>query len=201
MESSGLRRRGGKGSEAAEDETRSLDQDTMSPGPPSDGEEYSDEEQYYRDSDSEGSIGEDVEWTEEDEAEYQKRKAEFEVEAPDDTWMLLAALLGFLACGTAAAFIPKYVVPACASPRPSAAAQCPVLLRRYTGLEKDYVMAAGMFLMIGYVTYLNFIAPLLGCTKADGEDDDISPSSVFIVASSMGVLIGGLMSSAVQVLL
>lgn len=63
-------------------------------------------------------------------------------------------------------------------------------------------MASGMFLLIGYVSFMNFVAPLIGCTKQDSiDDDDISGSTIFVVASSVGILIGGLVSTVVRILL
>lgn len=143
-----------------------------------DGEGASDVESEYGDGGDD-----DEEWTEEDEQNYQAMRAKFEQEAaqraPDETWLLLLAVVGFLVCGGIAAVLPKY-----------------------TGIEKDYVMASGMFLLIGYVSFMNFVAPLIGCTKQDSiDDDDLSGSTIFVVASSVGILIGGLVSTVVRILL
>ncbi len=57
-------------------------------------------------SDSEG-------WTEEQEANYRKMRAAFEEDLEQrkqgEDWLFVFAFLGFLVCGTIAAFVPKFV--------------------------------------------------------------------------------------------
>lgn len=71
-----------------------------------DGEGASDVESEYGDDGDD-----DEEWTEEDEQNYQAMRAKFEQEAaqraPDETWLLLLAVVGFLVCGGIAAVLPK----------------------------------------------------------------------------------------------
>jgi len=56
--------------------------------------------------------------------------------------------------------------------------------------------------LIGFVGYTTFLAPLLGCAKADNPDDDeFNPSIIFVIGSAMGVMVGGLLSGVVKAVL
>ncbi len=63
-------------------------------------------------------------------------------------------------------------------------------------------MAGGMVSLIGFVGYVTFLAPLLGCAKEDNpEDDDFNPSIIFVIGSTIGVMVGGLLSGVVKAVL
>lgn len=56
--------------------------------------------------------------------------------------------------------------------------------------------------LIAFVGYMTFLAPLLGCAKADdADDDDFSPSIIFVIGSTIGVMVGGLLSGVVKAVL
>jgi hypothetical protein len=63
-------------------------------------------------------------------------------------------------------------------------------------------MAGGMGSLIAFVSYITFIAPLLGCSREDGaDDDDFNTSTIFVIGCTIGVMVGGLLSGVVKAVL
>lgn len=101
----------------------------------------------------------------------------------DDFIFLLAAGVGFVLFAAAASFLPPF------------------------GIQSDYVIAGGMVSLLAYIVVINLCPSRFFRTVASGVDgkqeamaavEGITPQMVFISAGCLGVMLGGVIGSALQ---